>query len=257
MRPIFHRDVIIAFVFLAFVFQQVDPARAASVIGGSDLLTGAYLTQVESWLVNDPQLTYNGSLTFTNIFDKQAGNTSATFHAAADGMGPTVFLMEVTVDQNTSLVGGFNPQSWSTSGYHLSTNIADRTAFIFNLTTNDRRDQQAVNGIGQYQTYNDINYGPTFGGSFDLYVQGNLSGGHTNPYSYCSNPLQSDCTSLANLLGLFGFTGFQIGQLEMFTISESSATPIPPALPLYGTGLGIMALLAWRRKRKNTDAMIA
>jgi len=28
------------------------------------------------------------------------------------------------------------------------------------------------------------------------------------------------------------------------------STPLPAALPLYGAGLGVMGLLAWRRKRK-------
>ena len=32
---------------------------------------------------------------------------------------------------------------------------------------------------------------------------------------------------------------------------EYSATPLPAALPLFGTGLGALGLLAWRRKRKN------
>jgi hypothetical protein len=46
------------------------PVSAGTVVGGSDLLVGSNLTQVESWLVNDPQLAYSGSLQFTNVFDK-------------------------------------------------------------------------------------------------------------------------------------------------------------------------------------------
>jgi len=29
-----------------------------------------------------------------------------------------------------------------------------------------------------------------------------------------------------------------------------SETPLPAALPLFATGLGVLGLLAWRRKRK-------
>jgi hypothetical protein len=34
------------------------------------------------------------------------------------------------------------------------------------------------------------------------------------------------------------------------TICSSAQTPLPAALPLYGTGLGVMGYLGWRRKRK-------
>jgi hypothetical protein len=32
---------------------------------------------------------------------------------------------------------------------------------------------------------------------------------------------------------------------------EPTATPVPAALPLFGTGLSVMGLLGWRRKRKS------
>jgi hypothetical protein len=34
-----------------------------------------------------------------------------------------------------------------------------------------------------------------------------------------------------------------------------TATPLPAALPLYATGLGIIGFIAWRRKRKREAAM--
>src|SRR5262249_6543715 len=33
-------------------------------------------------------------------------------------------------------------------------------------------------------------------------------------------------------------------------VTAAPTTPMPPALPLFATGLGMMGLLAWRRKRK-------
>jgi len=35
---------------------------------------------------------------------------------------------------------------------------------------------------------------------------------------------------------------------------EWTVTPIPPALPLFATGLGALGLLGWRRKRKQVAA---
>jgi hypothetical protein len=38
---------------------------------------------------------------------------------------------------------------------------------------------------------------------------------------------------------------------------EVSATPLPAALPLFASGFGVMGLLGWRRKRKNSAAIAA
>jgi hypothetical protein len=37
----------------------------------------------------------------------------------------------------------------------------------------------------------------------------------------------------------------------------TQVTPVPAALPLFGSGLGILGLLGWRRKRKNAAARAA
>jgi len=36
-----------------------------------------------------------------------------------------------------------------------------------------------------------------------------------------------------------------------YTDLQVSSVPIPPALPLFATGLGALGLLGWRRKRKT------
>jgi hypothetical protein len=45
----------------------------------------------------------------------------------------------------------------------------------------------------------------------------------------------------------------QVGTFEIF----ATTTPLPAALPLFATGLGVMGLLGWRRKRKNAAALAA
>jgi len=37
-----------------------------------------------------------------------------------------------------------------------------------------------------------------------------------------------------------------------FTLTQLTPTPLPGALPLFATGLGVLGLLGWRRKRKAT-----
>lgn len=45
-----------------------------------------------------------------------------------------------------------------------------------------------------------------------------------------------------------------VGTWEM---TAATATPLPAGLPLFATGLGAMGLFGWRRKRKNTAAIVA
>ena len=54
--------------------------------------------------------------------------------------------------------------------------------------------------------------------------------------------------------GLAGFS--QTSTQIQFALSpvSATATPLPPALPLFAFGLGVMGLLGWRRKLKSTLA---
>jgi hypothetical protein len=48
------------------------------------------------------------------------------------------------------------------------------------------------------------------------------------------------------------FSGDQATSLQPGTFSpdSSSATPLPAALPLFASGLGVLGVLGWRRKKK-------
>lgn len=50
------------------------------------------------------------------------------------------------------------------------------------------------------------------------------------------------------------FTSFGHNTPE-YLIAEISAVPLPAALPLFGTGLGILGFAGWRRRRKMTQAV--
>lgn len=184
---------------------------SVQVVGGSNLLTSEYEEQLDIWL-------NQGSITLTNIFDHEPGDgkTSYDFHAAADGKGPTITLIQVLEnssgvhwDASTNsyssysigeqLIGGYNPQSWDSDAYyHYTPDDDDRTAFLFNLTNSVKQDQKlstsAYGSWGEYQTYNWSGYGPIFGGGHDLWVNGSLTSGYAyslsygNGYGYGPNP---------------------------------------------------------------------
>jgi hypothetical protein len=70
--------------------------------------------------------------------------------------------------------------------------------------------------------------------------------------------LWSDYADLGNPLVAFAVP--ETGNLLLGTLSSVIAnpplvaTPLPATLPLFGGGLGLLGLLAWRRKRKAIDA---
>ncbi|HZZ80821.1 MAG TPA: PEP_CTERM-anchored TLD domain-containing protein [Gemmataceae bacterium] len=227
---------------LALLLGGVGQARAG-------LLTTAEQTQLETWLGEGP-------LTLTNIFTKTAGDgqTSADFHAAVDGKGRTFTLIEVLPVNGyaNQIIGGYDPQSWSSSGgYNITSSDADRTAFLFNLTTTTI-ERQAIGGYqGQYQTYNYSSYGPTFGGGHDLYVSFDLASGYAFQYSYGSG------YNSTNILGhTYTYQGLDIGfgAIEVYTIADApSAVPESSSLTLF-----VMATATfsgyfgwWRRSRRR------
>ncbi len=128
----------LAFVGLGALSLSTLPTALAA-----PLITSAYETQLETWLGL-------GDLTFTSIFEKVQGDgkTVADFHAAADYKGPTITLLSIygyALPAGTfQTIGGYNPQSWNNwLGDHTYTpNDADRTAFIFNLTSGEIQPQR-------------------------------------------------------------------------------------------------------------------
>jgi hypothetical protein len=224
----------------------VSQANAA-IITGSALATQADAAQLEGWLAQ-------GNIALSNIFTKKSGDNSTNLHQAIDGKGATFTLMQVTDMYGvTSIIGGYNPQSWnSNSGYTMNSNVADRTGFLFNLTT-DTIQRQALQAYssqwgmvdgGLYQTYNYGSYGPSFGGGHDLYVYGNLNNGSAYAFSYGGN------YGLSNIFGRANGTGFQVTGLEVFTVAQQVAVvPEPTSIALFGIALcGLFGLQRRRAK---------
>ena len=216
------------------------PVSAASFVTGGQLLNQPNANQLATWLGQ-------GDLNFTNIFSGAAGiSSSAAFHAAVDGVGPTFILVQT----DHGLIGGYDPSSWNSStSYNFTVADADRTAFIFNLSTASILRQllngQGNPGSGQYQTFNYSFYGPTFGGGHDLAVNDStLSSGYAYPYSY------GNAGQTLNLFGSSGQTFFNVTRVEAYTFSAQAgaATPEPATFLLCG---GALALLGVTRRKKR------
>jgi len=248
-------------------------AGGTATASASPILTTAGETQIEAWLGI-------GDLDFRNIFTKgSVSDTTAEWHAAVDGRGPTVSLLAVTDSAGSSyVIGGYNPQSWDSSGaFHMTVADADRTAFIFNLTTNVLLTQKPTNyedancsqgspsapNCGKYQTYNYSLYGPTFGGGNDLNVgfdltnnseTGYLNVGYEEAYTYGPGLVYYDGRGLlplnsARCGATCGFDAFTIEALETYTIAPATAVPEPASAALLGLGMTVLAVQSRRRQR--------
>lgn len=222
---------------LSSLLLAAAPAHAS-------LLTGANQAQMAGWLGEGP-------LALNLLFEKAPGRSAADFHAAADGKGRTFTLMQAfDATGHGWLVGGYNPQSWSSiGGFNMTPNEADRTAFLFNLDTGvkfTQLPQLAGDDYGAMQTVNDAAFGPAFGAGFDLAVGSDLTTGGVsallsyNDGAHHQNPFTSllDGSSYANTPNV------TFGAIEVYTIK---AVPEPMSLLLLLTGMCALAILQRRK----------
>ncbi|MDN4052429.1 PEP_CTERM-anchored TLD domain-containing protein [Massilia sp. YIM B02763] len=221
-------------------------ASAGDIVGGSDLLDAGKHAQLERWLGA-------GEFNLNNVYTLHAGDTSADFHAAADGQGATFTLLEVTNSGGDSfLVGGYNPQSWSSSGgWNETERDWQRTAFLFNFTEPAVYRQilstYVLPSQGQYQTFNATGVGPMFGVGPDLVVTADLDTALSWQTSY-GNPLdegKSIVDRSTNGMAL------HIDGMEVFAISP---VPEPGETAMLIAGMGVLALMGRKRARRRTGA---
>lgn len=217
-------------------------APAAQAQNGGTLLDLTLYGQLERWLGAGP-------LDLRNIYTRELSHNSRDFHTAADGAGMTFTLLQVSNDLGNSwIIGGYNPQSWSSSdGWHETPNDWQRTAFIFNYTDAQLWRQVMSDNIlpnrGIRQTYNDPNHGPTFGAGPDLFVNDRLNAAFSWQVSYGGGE-----EGISIIDGSTGGQLFRVDALEVYSIS---LVPEPGQNAMLAAGLGLLGFTAWRRRQRK------
>ena len=228
------------------------PLSYAGTINGGSLLHPSDANQIETWLGS-------GDLDFTNIFSGAAGvATAGSFHAAADGVGPTISIYEITLaDSSHARVGGYTTVNWAApiGGEYVS----DFAAFIFNL---DSLELQNVQSIPQYAIFRAPSYFPTFGGGHDLFpgygILGTCAGFSGEPYcdgyssSHSYDQDQGQITVVGDIGSGSGNSGTQydswsVNSLEVYTFAPAAPVPLPPAAILFAPAVAGLAFLRRRR----------
>jgi hypothetical protein len=218
-------------------------ALAGDIIGGSSLLDDSRHAQLERWLGQ-------GEFNLNNVYTLRPGDTSVNFHHEADGKGATFTLLEVSNTAGQSfLVGGYNPQSWSsTDGWHETPRDFQRTAFLFNFDT-PAVYRQVLSDFelpsqGQRQTFNDILFGPVFGTGPDLFVNDDLTKALSWQLSY-GNPANEGISIID------GSTGGQTVSVNALEVFQIAPVPEPASWATLLAGAGLLAM--WGRKRKPSQ----
>lgn len=231
---------IVAAGTLAFVLA----APAVQAQGGAPLLDLTLYGQLERWLGA-------GRLDLQNLYTRRAGDDSLDFHAAVDGRGTTFTLMQVSNASGGSwLVGGYNPQSWSsTDGWHVTERSWQRTAFLFNYTDPRVWRQVASDDVlpsrGERQTYNVPDHGPTFGAGPDLLVNDRLDTALSWQVSYGLAEGETEGRSIIDLSS--GGQLFRVDALELYSVS---VVPEPGRWTMLAAGLGVLGWAGMRRRRR-------
>ena len=127
---------------------------------------------------------------------------------------------------------GTNPGSYNSLSQAVTTTPGDSYTISFNLNFDDTTNQGFIVDFGTSELLDLLNTGTSKLYAFDVDASGSSTALDFLGYNVPSNTFLSDVS----------------------VTPDEVATPVLAALPLFATGLGVMGLFGWRRKRKSAAA---
>jgi hypothetical protein len=148
-------------------------------------------------------------------------------------------------------IGGINSLTYE-SRAHFVMNYASNVSFIFGMTTFDTFNASLLNGSLDFYVNNALVADFDFGSSSD--VSALFNDNPINLGSWAGG--LADVAIVYSLTAPPSFAGLRF-EYVFGTVANAAAVPVPAALPLFGSGLGLMGLMGWLRKRRTLRAMTA
>ena len=133
------------------------------------------------------------------------GDSLSTFHKNCDDKGPTIIVVQTSVDKKKFIFGGFTSLSWK-SDFNHKQNYSDSKAFLFSIDK-EKIIEQSENS--QFSITTGKKIGPCFGNGYDMYISENC----------CSNKV-----SYHELKNTFGKNEDNIGKYYFTDGTSSSFT---------------------------------
>jgi hypothetical protein len=223
----------------------VMSAHAASLITNGDFETGTF----NGWTTNSQAgsqgslfvVPNNGGTSPDSGFAYQVNPTGGNFFAITDQGGPGSY----------SLTQSFTLGSASTVNFSFQFFANNQN----NGTFNNGRDYTVVPNQNAEVDILKGGADPFTNSPSDIVAV--LYGPGADPFSSNPNPWKTYSNILSLAAGTYQIRFaetdnqffFQMG-VDNVSVTTASAVPLPPALPLFATGLVGLGLLGWRRKKK-------
>jgi len=167
----------------------------------SDQITFLQELVPENLKFSDPKPVYRAS---------RDGFEGKDFHEKCDGRKHTISIIKCKFEdsQMPSLIGGYLDEAWQSNGVY----IPSSNSFLFSLTT---RVKCSISDIA-YAGVGTRDYGPCFGGGYDIQVSMNGEQCSMNPHSYEGS---SKLVEAPHYSGS-GRIGFKFEDIEVYCLEE-------------------------------------
>jgi hypothetical protein len=177
----------------------------SAVVGFESLIVKDYPNILSDFANKVWKLLYRGS---------RDGFGTSKFHGKCDGQSNTLTLIETT---KGFVFGGFTPLVWDSTTNNFKSDSSQKS-FLFTL-------KNAVNiqprtfklSNGSNAIYCQSDYGPTFGGGYEIYVADNCNA-NTSNYTKFGNAYMND-TGIAGMAVFTGEQYFTVKEIEVFSIT--------------------------------------